>query len=49
MARQHPIILIAFFLLSISVSGCFKAIGDSLGEGFLSELNEEELQKILDK
>ena len=49
MARQHPIILITFFLLSISVSGCFKAIGDSLGEGFLSELNEEELQKILDK
>jgi predicted Zn-dependent protease with MMP-like domain len=49
MARQQPIILITFIFLSLFTSGCFKAIGDSLGAGFLSELNEDELQKILDK
>ena len=48
MARSLPIFVITI-LLSFSLSSCFKAIGDSLGAGFLSELNEDQLQDILDK
>lgn len=49
MARSIPTLFFVVTLFSFTFSSCFKAIGDSLGAGFLSELNEEELQEILDK